>query len=102
VTGEASSGVVLIGVDAGATKTVALAVRLDGTTVGRASGGGANPKRQGLAIAAERIASLCSEAAATDGVPVPALVFIAGAGLDRPEHARALEHAVAGTSTRRG
>ena len=97
--------VVLVGVDAGASKTVALAVRPDGALVGEAPESGANPKRHGLAVAADRIAAVVRTAAGIgDGsalsdldsaASVPALVFIAGAGLDRPEHARTLEHEVA-------
>ena len=81
----------LVGVDAGATRTSALAVRPDGTRLGRADGEGANPKRHGLAVAAGRIAGLVGLAARG---ATPSLVFIAGAGLDRPEHARALEREV--------
>lgn len=90
--------IVLVGVDAGATKSVALAVTPEGVVVGRASGEGANPKRQGLAVAADRIANLALSAAEAhrtgDGpaeARVPALVYVAGAGIDRSEHARALE-----------
>ena len=84
---------ILVGVDAGASKTVALAVRPDGTVLGRADGEGANPKRHGLDTAAGRIAGLTRLAAAPAGRP--SLVFIAGAGLDRPEHARTMEHDLA-------
>ena len=87
-----STDVVLVGVDAGATKTVALAVRPDGVVVGRSAGEGANPKRHGLEVAADRIARLAL-AAAGEGTR-PALVYVAGAGLDLPEHARALEEAL--------
>ncbi len=91
--------VVLVGVDAGATKSVALAVTPAGAAVGRAWGEGANPKRHGLAAAASRIAALVLEASGGAGEGVeprsPALVFVAGAGIDRPEHARALEGALA-------
>ena len=83
-----SAEVALVGVDAGATKTEALAVRPDGTVIGRVAGDGANPKRQGLATAAERIGGLAVAAA---GRPDPSLVYVAGAGLDRPAQARALE-----------
>lgn len=88
---------VLVGVDAGATKSEARAVRPDGTVLGGASGGGANPKRQGLAAAATQIAELALDAAAggPGGSATPDLVFVAGAGIDRPEHARALEREVA-------
>ena len=94
--------VVLVGIDAGASKSTALAVTPDGDVIGRASGEGANPKRQGLAEAVERIATLALEASSGVGESslarrrcVPALVFVAGAGIDRPEHARALEAALA-------
>lgn len=87
---------VLVGVDAGATKSDALAVRPDGSVAGRASGGGANPKRQGLAAAAAEIAALALAAArGRDGPRTPDVVFVAGAGIDRPEHARALERELA-------
>jgi N-acetylglucosamine kinase-like BadF-type ATPase len=118
---------VLVGVDAGATKSVAIAVTPARVRVGRATGAGANPKRHGLDAAADTIAALAREAAgfreggraaaeATDdrpsatapdhgpaaGAPVdvaptgpdPALVFVAGAGIDRPVHARVLEEAL--------
>ena len=94
--------VVLVGIDAGASKSTALAVTPDGDVIGRASGEGANPKRQGLAEAAARIATLALEASrevgessGNGGRRGPALVFVAGAGIDRPEHARALERALA-------
>jgi N-acetylglucosamine kinase-like BadF-type ATPase len=84
--------VVLVGVDAGASKAVALAVRLDGSVVGRAEGEGANPKRHGLDVAAGRITGL-ARMAGRQGSP-PSLVYIAGAGIDRPEQARTMEHEV--------
>jgi len=92
---SASRDAVLVGVDAGATKTHAMAVRPDGVLVGEASGDGANPKRHGLTTAADRIAAVALAALAPAGVADPALVFVAGAGLDRPEHARAMEREVA-------
>ena len=85
--------VILVGVDAGASKTDVLAVRPDGTVVGRADGEGANPKRHGLDTAAGRIAGLARLAAAPAGRP--SLVFVAGAGLDRPEQARTMERELA-------
>jgi N-acetylglucosamine kinase-like BadF-type ATPase len=85
------SRVLLVGVDAGASKSTALAVRPDGAVVGSAAGEGANPKRHGLATAVERIVRLVGQAA---GDERPELVYVAGAGLDRPEHARALEGAL--------
>ncbi len=80
----------LVGVDAGATKSVAIAVRPDGGVLGRATGGGANPRRQAREVAADRIARLATAAA---GGP-PDLVLVAGAGIDRPEHATALAAAL--------
>ncbi len=109
---DRSSAAVLVGVDAGATKTVALAVTPDGLQLGRAETDGANPKRHGLAVAAQRIAAVAVAAGAGAAVgpvaagpaaaereaiiagPDPALVFVAGAGIDRPEHAHALEAAL--------
>jgi N-acetylglucosamine kinase-like BadF-type ATPase len=82
---------VLAGVDAGATKAIAIAVTPDGSRRGRAEGGGANPKRHGLDAAADRIAALANEAAR---VHDPVLLLVAGAGIDRPEHARRLEAAL--------
>jgi N-acetylglucosamine kinase-like BadF-type ATPase len=88
--GRTPDEAVLAGVDAGATKTVAVAVRPDGAWTGRAEADGANPKRHGLDTAADRIAGAVLRAA--DGTPD--LVLVAGAGIDRPEHARALETAL--------
>ena len=82
---------VLVGIDAGASKAVAVAVTPDGERIARAEGPGANPKRHGLGTAADRIADLVAEAT---GCRDPALLFVAGAGIDRPEHARALEAAL--------
>ncbi len=81
----------LVGVDAGATKSVAIAVTPDGGHIARAEGPGANPKRHGAAVAADRIAALGREAATDRAI---ALLLVAGAGIDRPEHARALEAAL--------
>lgn len=85
---------ILVGVDAGSTRSSALAVRPSGAVVGRADGPGANPKRQGLAVSAARIAALAAEAAgpAGDGGAGPGvdLLLVAGAGIDRPEHGAAL------------
>ena len=94
---------VLLCIDAGATKAVALAVTSDGERIARAEGPGANPKRHGLEVAADRIVALAHECAehrlpalAHETVPnrIPALLFVAGAGIDRPEHARALRDAL--------
>jgi N-acetylglucosamine kinase-like BadF-type ATPase len=90
---------ILVGIDAGATRSTGLAVTPDGTRLGRADGPGANPKRHGLPVAAERIAALAARVVAATGtvpsaVRSPGLVFVAGAGIDRPEHARALEAAL--------
>jgi N-acetylglucosamine kinase-like BadF-type ATPase len=83
---------VLVGIDAGATKAVAIAVTPDGERIVRVEGSGANPKRHGLDTAADRIAMLATDAVRGRS---PALLFVAGAGIDRPEHARALEVALA-------
>ncbi len=84
---------VLVGIDAGATKSVAIAVDAMGTPLARAEGDGANPKRHGLEVAADRIAAVAA-AVQPRGVAQPDLLFIAGAGIDRPEHARTLERAL--------
>ncbi len=90
---------ILIGVDAGATRSSALALATDRTRLGRSEGPGANPKRHGLDLAADRIAVLAADVTTVTGTAqhppgTPALVFVAGAGIDRPEHARALEAAL--------
>ena len=96
--GVTTTSPILVGVDAGATRCSALAVASDGTRLGRAEGPGANPKRHGLDVAADRVAALATDVAATgttrQPAPAPALVFVAGAGIDRPNHARALEAAL--------
>ncbi len=87
----------------------------DGTRLAHAEGPGANPKRHGLDVAAARITALATSVASAAGaaaatsvasatgsaappaalpVPAPALVFVAGAGIDRPQNARALEAAL--------
>jgi len=83
-----AAGPVLVAVDAGATKSVAVAVLSDGRWAGRAEGGGANPKRHGLGAATATIVSLARDAAEDAR---PSLILVAGAGIDRPEHAMALE-----------
>jgi N-acetylglucosamine kinase-like BadF-type ATPase len=94
---------VLVGIDAGASKAVAIAVAPDGTRRGLAEGGGANPKRHGLDAAADRIADLAHGAVLAHGADLasgaarardPDLLLVAGAGIDRPEHARRLEAAL--------
>lgn len=89
---SALGGPILVGVDAGASKSVARGALPDGTPVGRAEGAGANPKRHGLDVAVDRIAALVALAARG---AAPALLYVAGAGLDRPAHARELEHELA-------
>ncbi len=84
----------LVGIDAGATKSAAIAVTPDGARRARAIGPGANPKRHGLEVAADRTAALALDAAAAAGDRALALVFVAGAGIDRPENARALRRAL--------
>ena len=70
---------VLVGIDAGATKAVAIAVTPDGERIARAEGPGANPKRHGLDTAADRIVTLARgrvEAGAPPSCssPVPASI----------------------------
>ena len=84
---------ILVAIDAGATTSVAVAVTVDGARIGRAVRGGANPKRHGLEAAADTIGALARE---VSGDARPDLVLVAGAGIDRPEHARALETALRG------
>ena len=91
--GDDGPSPVLVGVDAGATKTVAIAVTMHGDRVSRVEGPGANPKRHGLESAADRIAALAGEVAGRHPI---AILFVAGAGIDRPEHARALEGTCSG------
>ena len=90
---------ILVGVDAGATKAVAIAVTTDGDRLARVEGPGANPKRHGLDAAADRISALAGQAAGMFEGRQPgrrpiAVLFVAGAGIDRPEHARAVEGAL--------
>ncbi len=82
---------ILVGVDAGATKTVAISMTTDGERLTRVEGPGANPKRHGLDAAADRISALAGRVAGRRPI---AILFVAGAGIDRPEHARALEGAL--------
>jgi N-acetylglucosamine kinase-like BadF-type ATPase len=82
---------ILIGVDAGATKTVAIAITATGDPLSRIEGPGANPKRHGLDAAADRISGLAGEVSGRRRI---AVLFVAGAGIDRPEHALALERAL--------
>jgi N-acetylglucosamine kinase-like BadF-type ATPase len=89
--GDEGLAPVLVGVDAGATKAVAIAVTTHGDRLARAEGPGANPKRHGLAIAADRISALAGRVASGRQT---AVLFVAGAGIDRPEHAHELEVAL--------
>ncbi len=89
----AAPALTVVGVDAGATKAIAEAVTVGGERLGRAEGPGANPKRHGLDVAANRILALVH--GTMPGEQAPALVYVAGAGIDRPVHARALEAALA-------
>ncbi len=88
---------ILVGVDAGASKSVAIAVTPDGERIGRAEGPGANPKRHGGDVAADRIAAVAHAATRNR---TPSLLLVAGAGVDRPEHARALETALSARADR--
>jgi N-acetylglucosamine kinase-like BadF-type ATPase len=57
----------VVGVDAGATSTRALAVRLDGSVVGRGSAGGGNPNSHPPEIAGKRVAEAVRDAIAGGG-----------------------------------
>ena len=91
VDGDDGLAPLIMGVDAGATKAVAIAVTTHGDWLARAEGPGANPKRHGLDVAADRISALAGEVAGRRPIVV---LFVAGAGIDRPEHARKLEGAL--------
>jgi glucosamine kinase len=57
----------VVGVDAGATSTRALAIRLDGSVVGRGSAGGGNPNSHPPEIAGKRVAEAVRDAVTSDG-----------------------------------
>jgi N-acetylglucosamine kinase-like BadF-type ATPase len=72
---------VVVAVDGGGSKTDAVALRIDGSLVGRASGPGSSPHFIGVDASVERIDALVTEAAA--GSPVlQANVYLSG--LDLP------------------
>ncbi len=77
--------------DAGSTHTAALAVAPDGRTIRRAAVAGANPKRQGLDLAADRITRAVAVVAGGRSVD---LLVVAGAGIDRPANAVGLRDAL--------
>ena len=100
MTTDADDGLspVLVGVDAGATKAVAIATATDGERLARAEGPGANPKRHGLDAAADRIAALAGQVAGelvgqVDPVAArsPSCSSPARASIDRSTPARSRE-----------
>ncbi|HWM02578.1 MAG TPA: BadF/BadG/BcrA/BcrD ATPase family protein [Actinophytocola sp.] len=70
----------VVGVDAGATSTRALAVELDGTVVGRGAAGGGNPNSHPPELAGKRVAEAVRDAIAPgDGEVVGCVLGMAGA-----------------------
>jgi N-acetylglucosamine kinase-like BadF-type ATPase len=67
-----------VGVDAGATSTRALALRLDGTVVGRGSAGGGNPNSHPPEIAGKRVAEAVRDAIAGGGEVLACVLGMAG------------------------
>ncbi len=69
----------VVGVDAGATSTRALAVGLDGTVVGRGASGGGNPNSHPPEIAGKRVAEAVRDAMAGGGEVLACVLGMAGA-----------------------
>ncbi|MGH3876279.1 MAG: N-acetylglucosamine kinase [Actinophytocola sp.] len=68
----------VVGVDAGATSTRALAVRLDGSVVGRGSAGGGNPNSHPPEIAGKRVAEAVRDAITGGGEVLACVLGMAG------------------------
>ena len=86
------SSPLLIGIDAGGTKTAALA-RLDGPAT-RFSGPGAQVLRDGTEATADALASIVEEARAAHGGPTLGRVVVGLAGAGRAEQREAMTHAL--------
>jgi glucosamine kinase len=69
---------VVVGVDAGATSTRALAVHLDGTLVGKGKSGGGNPNSHPPDVAAKRVAESIRDALAGQGPVLGCILGMAG------------------------
>ena len=80
----------VIGIDAGGTRTVAAAARNDEQPRTHASIG-ANPNAVGIAAAAATISDAASKVAQTD---TPDAIVVGGAGLSRPQAAEAIRSAL--------
>jgi glucosamine kinase len=68
----------VVGVDAGATSTRALAIGLDGTVIGRGASGGGNPNSHPPEIAGKRVAEAVRDAIAGGGEVVACVLGMAG------------------------
>jgi N-acetylglucosamine kinase-like BadF-type ATPase len=68
----------VVGVDAGATSTRALAIGLDGTVVGRGESGGGNPNSHPPEIAGKRVAEAARDAIAGGGEVLACVLGMAG------------------------
>jgi N-acetylglucosamine kinase-like BadF-type ATPase len=68
----------VVGVDAGATSTRALAIGLDGTVVGRGAAGGGNPNSHPPEIAGKRVAEAVRDAIASGGEVLACVLGMAG------------------------
>lgn len=80
-----TAGVVVLGVDGGASKTVAIACTLDGHVVGVGRAGGSNVYATGIESAAETIRAACAGALASAGGSRPSAAVLSLAGADWPE-----------------
>jgi glucosamine kinase len=70
--------VTVVGVDVGGTSTRALAVRLDGTVIGRGEAGGGNPNSHPPDVAAKRVAEAVRDALDGEGGVEACLLGMAG------------------------
>jgi glucosamine kinase len=68
----------VVGVDAGATSTRALATRLNGTLVGRGKSGGSNPNSHPPELAAKRVAEAVRDALGGEGPVLACMLGMAG------------------------
>lgn len=82
----------LLGIDAGGTKTVALLATLDGALIGRGAAGPANYQQVGLEAAGAQLDASIAAAFEASGRPfrVPAGVCLGLAGVGRPEDREAV------------
>ncbi|MGH3759141.1 N-acetylglucosamine kinase [Actinophytocola sp.] len=71
-------GMCVVGVDAGATSTRALAIGLDGAVVGRGAAGGGNPNSHPPELAGKRVAEAARDAIAGGGEVLACVLGMAG------------------------